>query len=201
MTNHVYLRLTGFGATVTPYAPFRIVRLDAEGRRLRVASEVGEAVFDFALTVPDSVPHIADVSKSAFQNPWRLETAVYSSPWPQTFEIVSTQDPASPAGYDLIGPQGSLIYVQGPFPPSRLASVHSLVAAGQTVRSVGQTGAHEWIRLAYEHEGNGWEQTHVLVRLAEFSLAVTTQAPLAHADDTFAAACAMAMGVLPFRLE
>ncbi len=30
MTTHVYLRLAGFGATVTPYVPFRITRLDSD---------------------------------------------------------------------------------------------------------------------------------------------------------------------------
>lgn len=199
MPSHVYLRLTGLGATLTPYAPFRISCLDRGGRQLRVESGPRKAVLDFTRGTLEAVPEVVDVVPSRMEGPWHLETTVYQVPWPLNYDIVSTTDPSSPAGYDLERPDASLIYVQGPFRQRPLVS--SLAVSGQTVRSTGRHGVHEWIRLAYEHEGTPWEQAHVIVQLQSSTvLAVTMQARQAHAQETFAAACALAEGMrLPTR--
>ena len=195
MSGHVYVRLSGFGATITPCAPFRISRSGADGAGLRVTCANGEASLDCSRGLPAPVRGVVDVSKGTFAGSWRLETSVYASPWPTAFDLVSTLDEASAAGYDLIGPMGSVIYVQGPFRLTRLPALDSVVGPGQAVCARGTAGALDWIRLSYEHEGAAWEQAHMLVRLPAFGLAVTSQAPQVMADEAFAAARTVAAGL------
>jgi len=193
VTGHLFVRLVGFGAIVLPYPPFRVTRATSDGRRVRIETPAGDAVLDFPGHTPTAIANIVDVLAGSSEDDWRLETSVYSCPWPQGFAITSTSDAASPARFDLVGAGDSLIYVQGPFAASRRPRLTDLAAPGQTVRSSGRLDRQEWIRLAYRQEEVAWEQAHVLVQLGDaVTVAVTMQAPEQHAEVTFLAARTLA---------
>jgi len=197
MTGHVFVRLIGYGAIVTPYTPFRIMRHGGREAQLHVQSAGREQILDFANQLPATIPMLLDVEHGPNTNNWQLETSLYTAPWPPGFDLVSTRDAASPAGFDLVGAEGAaMIFVQGPF--SVQPDVRTFPTSDQRQKGVGQVGDYTWIRVAYSHEQQDWEQAHIVCRLgAARWLVVSTQAPARQADATFSAATELAVRLKP----
>jgi hypothetical protein len=129
MAPHVYARISGFGWTLLPRAPFWLARVPDQGRSVVVEHETPTGPRRVTLAFDGGAPR-TELGETAsavkevldlFQGPdledWRVETAVFTACWPDGFVMVS--DP-QPPGFSFRGPDESLIYVQGPVPTERL---------------------------------------------------------------------------------
>lgn len=183
MNLHVYARVSGFGWSLLPFAPFlfervphrrnsvSVVHLDVDGPK-RVALEFSEdaPILDLGKGV-NRLSDVLELLEGPGWDHWRIETSVYSVRWPEGFAVQSTPDPP---GFELIGPGDTLIYLQGPLERRNLPNLDRMIGPGQTIHQLGS----DWVELDYLHESAPWRQTH---RLLDFgpndAVVVTSQAP------------------------
>ena len=176
MSSHVLARVSGFGWTILPYAPFACERLGEdvivvshETRRARIAFASGTPVIELGEGT-ESIHQVADIVRGPGWNHWRIETTVFTLRWPAGFALWSS---GQAPGFDLLGPAQTMIYLQGPVLASRLPPLADMHAADQSVIAQGET----WVELAYEHEGAEWRQRHQIAALGEYRLVLTGQGP------------------------
>jgi len=186
--SHVYSRLSGYGWSLLPYAPYLFERVaDAPETTVRVIRERPAEVWSVRVDVEKDPPHFVACEAPAPDDvveltpgpagPWRIETSVYTIAWPVGFAISSTPEGA-PSAVDLIGPEGALVFVQGPFPAASVVPQDRMIGPGQRLASSGESSRHRWIELSYEHDGGPWVQRHYVFALsAEHVLVTTAQAP------------------------
>jgi len=107
--------------------------------------------------------------------PWRLVTSLYTLSWPKDFAIVSSPTPDVPPGFDLVGPDQSLLYLQGPFASERVKHGELLAALGQKMIENRVLGSIERVWFEYRFEGEDYFQVHHLIGLEERVLIITLQ--------------------------
>jgi hypothetical protein len=127
---------------------------------------------------------VATLSQGEARDRWWIETGPFAVPWPAEYAFASSGDGGVPV-FDLVGPGGSLIYVQGPFPAEkRPENLVDLVGPGQSLRAQGTAGESEWVEVEYVHKGVPWRQRHYLLSpwpTGHF-VGITAQAREEHAD-------------------
>lgn len=187
---HVYTRLNGFGATVLPTSPYEARRVfNSDELELTCFTSAGAA--RAAIQVHGGVradpPAMAEVARSGYTGEWRLETRLFSCQWPRGFALLANPGPRAPSKFDLLGQDGALIYVQGPFPLERILA-RGLVAPGQRVLEEGEREGRSFVEVGYQVEGRDWIQQHILIPFdTEHVLMVTEQSLTAHWAATFGA--------------
>jgi hypothetical protein len=207
---HVFARITGFGLIVVPVWPSRVELVAADPAALRISTDApidgqpalsavvrggDTAVADLGEGV-ESLGELAEVLRGPDTREWRIETVVYSIGWPAGFAV---EPPGDVGGslFDLHGPDGSLIWIQGPFDRRDLPAVVELAAPGQQLTGVHTGDDLEAVELSYEHDGEGWNQRHYLIPFAGEVLVVTAQAPARHVDLFRLASAEVAASVRP----
>jgi hypothetical protein len=202
MSQHVLARISGFGWTVVPYAPFqcesvadrpRALIVQHESMGACVSVESGRPEFELAAGTA-SIHDVADVMRGPAGDHWRIETTVFMIRWPAGFAVWSS---AKAPGFDLLGPHDTMIYLQGPVPAERVPPVEQMVAADQTMVEAGS----DWVEVQYEHEGIAWRQKHRLVPLENYRMLVTAQGPAEHFAPADEAARQIAESLERFRSE
>lgn len=187
---HVLTRFTGFGLVVTPVDPYRVELVvddpaalalsttDEEDVRSVVVRGGREApVADLGPNVQALAEVVGGVQRGPDTDEWLIETSVYTIGWPAGFVVASPVD-ASESAFDLQGPDGALIWLQGPFQQGQLPAVEELAAPGQTLVGMQSAGGIDAVELAYQYQGEDWNQRHYLVPFGEVELfVVTAQAP------------------------
>jgi hypothetical protein len=198
---HVLARLNGYGIQLVPHWPYRfehvadvrpetvaVVRLTPEG-------EV-RAVIDARR--PTTVDCVVDVTREPSPDGWRVETSLYSIPWPEGFHVASPTDPDDHINFYLEGVDGSAIFPQGPTRTERLPTGVGWAADGQRIINETTTDDAYVIELEYEHEGRPWWQSHWLVPWgAQRTLVFSAQCPAGHTEATRLAAEYLASEVWP----
>ena len=119
-----------------------------------------------------SLADVLDVVGGPAGNRWWLDASVYRVPLPAGWTAVSAEGSCV---FDLLGPDGSLIFVQT---PARLTAVPDMRAPGQVMASTGADAQSEWVDLQYVHDGADWHQRHHVRRLNGVNIVVTAQAPV-----------------------
>jgi hypothetical protein len=208
MSQHVYARLSGFGWTLLPLAPFRFERVPGRPDSLAATHFAPggprRANLTFTADGPavelaggtQRVEEILDLLPGPGLDHWAIETTVFTVGWPASFALGSSPDPP---GFELLGPGRAMVYVQGPFPRPRLPTLDAMAAPGQAVRRQGRTARWAWVELEYRHEGTPWRQTHRVVDFRDDQVCVvTSQAPLGQATPADAAADEVAASLTPF---
>lgn len=176
MTIGVFITVAGYGYRLKPEWPFALQRLsdaapgadDSQGIAVIRCGERDE-------------PHLAQGPEDP---DWRIETQRYSVRWPSGFllESAGENDPFAP--FLLWGKDKSLIWVQGPIPRTRLPDASRLVGPGQKV----EMASRDAVVLSYLEDGGSWFQQHRILDLdADTVVVVTSQAPIAHAEQTLLA--------------
>lgn len=197
MSQHVLARVSGFGWTVLPYAPFQcecpgsaqiVVMHDSRQARIDVAS--GKPILELAPGT-EAVHEVADLLRGPEGDHWRIETSVFTIRWPTGFALWSS---AQAPGFDLLGPDQTMIYLQGPILAARLPALADMHAPEQAAVAIGEN----WIELGYEHEGRAWRQRHIVAALDEYRLVVTGQGPEEHFDAVSSAVQEVAESVLRY---
>src|SRR5438445_1255340 len=140
MSHSVYARLSGFGWTLLPGAPFRFERVPHRPRLIlvehRTADGPRRAMLDFddpAVELAEGTSRLEEVlefTEGPNFDHWRMVTSVYSVRWPEGFAVGSTTDPP---GFDFIGPNGTLIYLQGPFDCSHVPPFEEMASPEQQI--------------------------------------------------------------------
>jgi hypothetical protein len=201
---HVFARVSGCGLIVVPISPYRLERLqgdadalvatrwDGNTRRIAVVrSHLGKLSVE--LHGATSLEQVADVEPGPAGPRWRVETSLYTVEWPDGFAVHSPPDEGGPSMFDLHGPAGSLVYIQGPFVADNVPAPDQMVGPGQALVDQRREDGRELIELAYAHGGEDWRQVHCIVPFAEtHCLIVTAQAPACSALQTSSALDVMA---------
>jgi hypothetical protein len=203
MSDHVFARVSGFGWTLLPRAPFWLEQVGGP-RTLLVEHNNAAGLKRATLRLDESPPGVdLDEGTTSLQelldllpgpglDHWQIETTVFTLPWPDGFAVQSSPDPP---GFDLLGADNTLVYVQGPFDRTDLPAPRAMAATDQTIVRHGPT----WVDLAYTDGGKRWRQTHRVVDLGEgVVLVVTSQAPEKLASVAEKAGEAVAAGVRPY---
>lgn len=206
MAHHVYARVSGFGWSALPRAPFRLERVPHHPALLlaehQSAGGPRRAKIDLARPEPvveldDGTLDLAEVLELAAgpaPECWRIDTSVFSANWPEGFAVRSTSEPP---GFDLVGPDGTLIFLQGPFEREQLPLPRQMAGDGQIVRRHGR----DWVELDYRQEGAPWRQAHRLVAFGPYAIVVSSQAPAAWHPLVDAAAAALGASIAPAEPE
>ena len=177
---HSYLKLEGHGLTIIPIPPFEISRASALDVPLTVAREGSCFVINDVSGQVDS--ELVELSVGP-DEPWRLVTSLYTLSWPKDFAIVSSPTPDVPPGFDLVGPDQSLLYLQGPFASERVKHGELLAALGQKMIENRVLGSIERVWFEYRFEGEDYFQVHHLIGLEERVLMITLQVLSEVCDD------------------
>ena len=128
---HVLARLSGHGVVVLPHPSYRLQRVaGGPETTLRVSRGEATGVVD-VLAALQTKSALVDVSEGGGEGPWRIETGIFTCPWPRGFDL--TGDDASP--FLLWGPGDALIWVDGPVPEERTTPLDKLVGPGQRIRA------------------------------------------------------------------
>lgn len=184
MGQHVFAWVAGHGWTLMPFAPFRFERVASRPKSILIERELPSgvqrvvvAIMDDGtamLTDPDGgVTDRFDVVEliegaafpfwdhGAKHDHWRIETSLLSVSWPMGFAMSSVAD--VPPVFELKGPDGAMIWIQGPFGDSTVPTLEQLVAAGQTTERTWDSSGGPMIELRYFHDGELWQMNHCIV--------------------------------------
>jgi hypothetical protein len=114
------------------------------------------------------------VSEGPDTSRWVIETPIFRAAWPNGLDFRFPL--ASKTRFDLVTPDDTLIFVQGPI-PNEPQLLETMAAEGQTEIARGKTSAgHEWIELGYEVEGTKWRQRHYARKISpQKSFVITAQ--------------------------
>ncbi len=225
MSQHVYARLTGFGWTLLPLAPFRFERVDGRERTVLAIHDPGDGPRRATINLGGAKPivhlgertsdlgEVLDLIPGGGCDHWRIETTVFTARWPSGFALASPPGPGMPSPFDLLGPDGALIYVQGPLPRRDLRGLDRIAAPDQVIRRHGRSAGRSWwppgwavrhpgwswVELEYRHEGSPWRQVYRLADLGGgYACVVTKQAPEQWAEWTDQAAEEVAASIARF---
>jgi hypothetical protein len=177
---HSYLKLVGHGFTIIPIPPFEISRASTSEIPLVIGREGSNFLIKGVFDQVD--PALVEVSVGP-DEPWRLVTSLYTLAWPKDFAIVSSPTPDVPPGFDLLGPDQSLVYLQGPFASERVKHGKQLAAPGQKMIENRVFEAIERSWFEYSFEGEDYFQVHHLVSVEERVLMITLQVSATMCDD------------------
>lgn len=121
---------------------------------------------------------------------WWVEVRGFRFLWPAGVDLsypVSTGKQV-----ELLGKNGSLLYLQGPLKPG-LVDLNDMGAADQ--RETARGG--NWVEFAYVAEGQNWRQRHHLKECGPYQVVITAQAPSDCADEIFELATRVNQNLLP----
>ncbi|PTL54264.1 hypothetical protein [Paraconexibacter algicola] len=191
---HATARLRGHGLVLTPRAPF-VLRRIGDGRDDRVAVQHGDVAATLDPRAPGSpeLEAVAELLLADGPTPdgWLVEIpgaasgGSFAVRWPNHHALASSELPGVP--FELWGPDGSSLFVQGPFDPPPAEG--QMVAPGQAVADRGDAGGAHWLELAYaDPQGATWRQRH---HILPFGLVVSAQAPAAGADAAMVVAATL----------
>ena len=177
---HSYLKLEGHGLTIIPIPPFEISRSPELEIPLLVKREGSSIVIRKGSDRVES--ELVELSMGP-DEPWRLVTSLYTLSWPKDFAIVSSPTPDVPPGFDLVGTDESLIYLQGPFAIETVKHGEQLAAPGQKMIENRVFGTIERVWFEYRFGAEEYFQVHHLVSVEDRVLMITLQVLATMCDD------------------
>jgi hypothetical protein len=186
--SHVLARLNGYGVQLIPYWPYRFVRSAGDDPKsvcvVRTTPD-GDVTARVDARRPQTVDGVVDVATEPSPDGWRVETSVFSVPWPDGFEVASPTDASDRVNFYLHSAEGAMIYPQGPVLNDRLPASEALAVEGQRIVGRDVIDDIQVVELAYEHEGERWWQGHWMIPWTSArTLIFTAQAPARAAELT-----------------
>lgn len=190
---HTLARLRGHGLVLTPRSPFVLRRIgDGVDDRVAVQHSGLAATLDPAAPGAPELEAVGELLLADGPTPdaWLVAFGAYAVSWPNHHAVASSDLDGVP--FELWGPEGSALFVQGPYDPlpteAQLAGDPAVVVARGAVE-----GAH-WLELTHEApDGTPWRQRH---HLLPPGLVVSAQAPAAVADEAMAVAATLVTELL-----
>jgi hypothetical protein len=179
-SGHVFVAASGFGKRVIPRAsPYRFLVEGENILLIEVDDDPAVAIRPelTAMEAGRSAAHVADVIAGPAWTAWWLETNLYRVPIPEAW-VAHVTGEITPSTFDLVGPDGSLIFIQV---PRRVPPLERMVAPDQEMFEQGAYLTHSWVGVRYIEGGRVYIQRHAVVRIRDFTAIVTLQTPA----DTF----------------
>ncbi len=163
---HAFVRISGYGVRLLPRAPYlvRPTPPTLELTSIRNKEEHHESVDS---QTPLGTHPFGDVFEGPSRESWQVEVGgVYVASIPADLMIRSWPEPDQPPFYMLSDGQGSMVYVQGPFPADKTPTIDGLGGEGQTLVARSKPESRPpWVEFSYTHKGEAWRQRHILMRL------------------------------------
>ena len=192
MHEHVLAAVSGHGLRVIPSAPpYRIVlgatahaievHVDRGGATL-IARVIADGTGGYRTGLGEGTPSVADVldvEEGSIADAWQIDTSDFRCALPAGFVLCSSA-PDAPTAFDLVNPDGSVVFVQT---PAKLPALTRMCGPDQRVSGSGA----RWVELTYLHDGLAWWQRHEIVGRH----LVTAQALASFAAGALTAARAM----------
>jgi hypothetical protein len=197
MGQHVFSWISGFGWTLMPHAPFRFTQLAGQPRSVLVQhlspegvrqaklsiAEDGEVRYDLGSDtdrldeVVELIQGTACEGDDTGEEYWSVKTSIYAFRWPEIFTLASLPGDRPPL-FDLLGPEESRIWVQGPLPKVRIPAPEQLAAPGQRIDTVEPITGGLLVAMEYMHDGTPWRMCHAIVASeSEYTCVVSSQSP------------------------
>lgn len=126
---------------------------------------------------------LAEVDAGPTKQAWEIRSDKgYAGRWVEGYNILST-DAETTWPFELIGHDGSMVYVRGPMPADRVPDADGLAVGDQRlVRDETDTDS-PLVELAYEHAGDEWRLSYHFFELSpQATVAVCCQAPAEGAE-------------------
>jgi hypothetical protein len=128
MGQHVYARLTGFGWTLLPLAPYRFERATGSERTIMARHEYPTgprtATLSFAIGPPEV--YLGEGQPASARSSTCCPAPTMTTGGPPVTD--------QPSVLDLRGLEGPLIYVRVPLPSHRIPASSRVAATGQSIR-------------------------------------------------------------------
>jgi hypothetical protein len=196
---HVFARLIGYGHVLLPVsAPYTFrwgddprsvqlqLRLDSPFIGVRLNEDGSTKAQDSDQPLTDYV----DVYEGQYMDAFRIETTMYSVLWPTNFDC-SVDGASDGPLFDFLGPDDSLIYVQGPIAADTVPAAKELCAPTQHFVKEGFSGVTPWAEFEYQHEGESWCQRQYRHEAAGLAFLLTSQCRSAQSAELGSAADAV----------
>ena len=126
---------------------------------------------------------LGDVTEGPKARQWEVHTSKgYSGLWLEGYNLLSTDDQTT-WPFELVGHDGSMMYVRGPMPPDRVPDAEDLAVQDQRLVRDETDADTPFVELAYDHEGQEYRLSYHFVSFDDKAvLAVCTQSTTDNAE-------------------
>lgn len=154
--------------------PFELTKLEEAGMEGWVLQQDDDGT-RAVLGESKTLGNLADISEGSETRQWELTSAKgYTGRWLEGYNVLVTDD-SSTWPFELIGHDGSMVYVRGPMPADRVPNAEDLAVQDQRLVRDETDSDNPWVELAYDHDGQEWRLSYHFVELDNATLAVCTQ--------------------------
>jgi hypothetical protein len=108
---------------------------------------------------------------------WELRSDKgYAGKWVDGYNVLTT-DHDTTWPFELVGHDGSMVYLRGPMPPDRIPEADDLAVGDQRLVRNETDGDTPIVELAYEHDGDEWRLSYHFFEISpQATVAVCCQA-------------------------
>lgn len=125
---------------------------------------------------------MAEVAEGPKARQWELQSSKgYAGKWPEGYNLLTT-DETTTWPFEMLGHDGSMLYVRGPMPKDRVPSPTDLAVGDQTLEQDRTDADQPWVELSFDHDGTEYRLSYHFVEFGEATIAVCAQAPAASAQ-------------------
>lgn len=183
MAGNVLAWIAGYGRRLIPLTPYRCEQVPDDPRSLLIQHTGVWGTRSIVVTVPvDGAATIRRVGGTIIargvvdvqtpeQRPdlnfgppdenWRIECELFSVRWPRQFALESS--PVFPPPFDLVGPEESRLWIQGPLKAADCPTLDELATPDQTRLGTRPLSGRTAVELGYDLDGQPWRMVHVIV--------------------------------------
>jgi hypothetical protein len=146
---------------------------DMEGWVLQQADDGTRVVLGESKELGD----MAEVSAGPGKKGWELRSGKgYAGSWVTGYNVLTTDDETT-WPFELVGHDGSMVYVRGPMPPDRVPAAADLAVGDQRLVRDETDSDTPVVELGYEHDGDEWRLSYHFFELSpQATIAVCCQA-------------------------
>jgi hypothetical protein len=122
-----------------------------------------------------------DLTFPSADDGWRIECELFSVRWPRQFALESS--PVFPPPFDLVGPDESRLWIQGPVKAADCPTLEELATPDQTRLGTRTLAGRTAVELGYDLDGQPWRMVHVIVERGDgWTFFASGQGPAAQHD-------------------
>lgn len=183
MAGNVLAWVSGYGRRLIPLTPYRCEQLPEDSRSLLVQHTGVWGTRSIVVTLPaegtatirrvggtlitrgvvDVLTPVQrpDLTFPSADDGWRIECDLFSVRWPRQFALESS--PVFPPPFDLVGPDESRLWIQGPVKAADCPTLEELATPDQTLLGTRTLAGRTAVELGYDLDGQPWRMVHVIV--------------------------------------
>lgn len=161
---------------------FEVTQLEEDGMQGWVLQQADDGV-RVVLGENKELGEMAEVAQGPKSRQWELKSSKgYKGRWIEGYNLLTT-DEETTWPFELIGHDGSMLYVRGPMPPDRVPDAEDLAVGDQRLVRDETGSSSPWVELAYEHGGEEWRLSYHFKKLSQqATVAVCCQARADNAE-------------------